>query len=89
MWNLKCEFISVITGATIRVTKSLRKTLEAIPGKHLKYSSQNTGILGTTRVKQKVLQSETWSLGGGDQRWFKRSNRAKRSVTRQQTYYVI
>jgi hypothetical protein len=34
MWNLKGAIIPVITGATGIVTKSLRNTLEAIPGKH-------------------------------------------------------
>ena len=34
MWNLKCTIIPVITGATGIVTRSLRKNLEAVPGKH-------------------------------------------------------
>jgi hypothetical protein len=34
MWNLKCTIISVIIGATGIVTRSLRKNLEAVPGKH-------------------------------------------------------
>jgi hypothetical protein len=34
MWNLKCTLIPVINGATGIVTRSLRKNLEAIPGKH-------------------------------------------------------
>jgi hypothetical protein len=34
MWNLKRKIIPVTTGATGIVTKSLRKSLEAIPGKH-------------------------------------------------------
>jgi hypothetical protein len=34
MWNLKCTIIPVITGATGIVKRSLRKNLEAIPGKH-------------------------------------------------------
>jgi hypothetical protein len=55
MWNLKYEFISVIIGANIIVTKGLRKTLEAIPGKYSIDSPQNTAILETTRVKRKVL----------------------------------
>jgi hypothetical protein len=36
---------------------------------------------GTSHIIRKVLQSETWSLGGGGQRWFKRSTRKKRPVT--------
>ena len=34
MWNLKCTFIPVIIGATGIVTRSLKKKLEAVPGKH-------------------------------------------------------
>jgi hypothetical protein len=34
MWNLKCTIIPVITAATGVVTKSLRKNLEAKPGKN-------------------------------------------------------
>jgi hypothetical protein len=34
MWNLKCKIIPVITGATVIVTRRLRKNLEAIPGNH-------------------------------------------------------
>jgi hypothetical protein len=34
MWNLKCTIIPVIIGATGIVTRSLRKNLEAVPGKH-------------------------------------------------------
>jgi len=33
-------------------------------------------------MTRKVLQSETWSLSGGDYRWFKRSTRKERPVTR-------
>jgi len=34
MWNLKYTIIPVITGATGMVTRSLRKNLEAVPGRH-------------------------------------------------------
>jgi hypothetical protein len=34
MWNLKCTIIPVIIGATGIVRRSLRKNLEAVPGKH-------------------------------------------------------
>jgi len=37
-WNLKCTIIPIITGATGIVTRSLRKNLEAVPGKHSIYS---------------------------------------------------
>jgi hypothetical protein len=59
MWNLKCTIIPVKTGATGIVTKSLRKNLEAIPGKHSIDSLQQTVVLGTSHIIQKVLQCET------------------------------
>ena len=34
MWNLKCTIIPIIIGATGIVTRSLRKNMEAVPGKH-------------------------------------------------------
>ena len=34
MWNLKCTIVPVIIGATGIVTRSLRKNLETVPGKH-------------------------------------------------------
>ena len=34
MWNLKYTIIPVINGATGIATRSLRKNLETIPGKH-------------------------------------------------------
>jgi hypothetical protein len=59
MWNIKCMIIKVIIGATGIVTKSLRKNLESIPGKHSMYSLQNTAILGTSHVIREVQQCET------------------------------
>jgi hypothetical protein len=59
MWNLKGTIIPVIIGATGIVTKSLRKNLEAIPGKHSMDSIQKTAILGTSHIIRKVLQCET------------------------------
>ena len=69
-------------GATGRATRSLRKNLEAVPGKHSIDSLQKTAILGTSHKIRKVLQCEAWSLSGGNHRWFKRSTRKKRPVTR-------
>ena len=80
MWNLKCTNIPVITGATGIITRSLRKNLEAVPGKHSIDSLQKTAILGTSHIIWRVLQCETGSLSGGDHRWF-RSARKKSSVT--------
>jgi len=59
MWNLKCTIIPVITGATGIVTRSLRKNLGAVPGKHSIDSLQKTTILGTSHIIRKVLQCET------------------------------
>ena len=58
MWNLKCTIIAVIIGATGIVTRSLRKHLETIPGKHSIDSLQKTAILGTSHIIRKVLQCE-------------------------------
>jgi len=58
MWNLKCTIIPIIIGATGVVTRSLRKNLEAVPGKHSIDSLQRTAILGTSHIIRKVLQCE-------------------------------
>jgi len=58
MWNLKCTIVPVITGVTGIVTRSLRKNLEAVPGKHSIDSPQKTAILGTLHIVRKVLQCE-------------------------------
>jgi hypothetical protein len=57
-WNLKCKIIPVIIGATGIITRSLRKNLEAITGKHSIDSLQKTAILGTSHIIRKVLQCE-------------------------------
>jgi hypothetical protein len=58
MWNLKCKIIPVIIGATGIVTRSLRKHLEAVPGKRSIDSVQKTAVLGTAHIMRKVLQCE-------------------------------
>jgi hypothetical protein len=58
MWNLKCMIIPVIIGATGVVTRSLRKNLEAVPGKHSIDSLQKTDVLGTAHIIRKALQCE-------------------------------
>ena len=58
MWNLKCTIVPVIIGATGIVTRSLRKHLETVPGKHSIDSLQKTAILGTSHIIRKVLQCE-------------------------------
>jgi hypothetical protein len=58
MWNLKCTIIPVIIRATEIVTRSLRKILEDIPGKHSIDSIQKTAIIGTSHIIRKELQCE-------------------------------
>jgi hypothetical protein len=50
--------LPVISGATGIVTRSLKKNLEAVPGKHSTYSLQKTAVLGTSHIIRKVLQCE-------------------------------
>ena len=42
MWNLKCTIVPVIIGDTGIVTRSLKKNLETVPGKHSIDSLQNS-----------------------------------------------
>jgi len=58
MWNLKCMIVPVIIGATGMATRSLRKNLEAVLGKHSIDSQENTVILGTSHIIRKVLQCD-------------------------------
>jgi len=55
MWNVKTKVIPVITGATGTVSKSFRKYVSNIPGKHEAKELQKTAILGTAHVLRKVL----------------------------------
>ena len=50
--------VPVTTGATGIVTRSLKKNLETIPGKHSIDSLQKTATLGTSHTIRKVLQCE-------------------------------
>ena len=58
MWNLKCTIVPVIIGATGIVTRSVKKNLETVPGKHSIDSLQKTAVLGTSHIIRKVLQCE-------------------------------
>ena len=51
-WNLICTNIPIKIGATGIVTRSLRKNLEAVPGKNSIDSIKKTAILGTSRIMQ-------------------------------------
>jgi len=55
MWNVKTKVIPVITGATGTVSKSLRKYVNNIPGKHEVKELQKIAILGNAHIFQKVL----------------------------------
>jgi len=57
MWNVKTKVIPVIIGAngTTSISKSFRKYVSNIPGKHEVKELQKTAILGTTHILRKVL----------------------------------
>jgi hypothetical protein len=55
MWNVKTKVTPVIIGATGTISKSLRKYLSSIPGKHDIKELQKTAILGTAHILRKVL----------------------------------
>ena len=48
----------IIIVIIIIVTRSLRKNMEAVPGKHSIDSLQKTTLLGTSHIIRKVLQCE-------------------------------
>ena len=47
MWNVKTKVIPVIIGATGTISKSFRKYVSNVPGKHEVKELQKTAILGT------------------------------------------
>jgi len=55
MWNVKTKVIPVIIGATGTISKSFRKYVSNIPGKHEVKELQKTAILGTVHIFRKVL----------------------------------
>ena len=55
MWNVKTKVIPVIIGATGTISKSFRKYVSNIPGKHEVKEQQKTAILGTAHILRKVL----------------------------------
>jgi len=55
MWNVKAKLIPVIIGVTGTVSKSFRKYVSNIPGKHEVKELQKTVILGTAHILRKVL----------------------------------
>jgi len=55
MWNVKTKAIPVIIGVTGAVSKSFRKYVSNIPGKHEFKELQKTAIMGTAHILRKVL----------------------------------
>ena len=55
MWNVKTKVIPVIIGATGTISKSFRKYVSNIPGKHEVKEVQKTAILDTAHILRKVL----------------------------------
>jgi hypothetical protein len=52
MWNVKTKVMPVVTGATGTVSKSFRKYLNSIPGKHEVKEIQKTAIMGTAQTSE-------------------------------------
>jgi hypothetical protein len=55
MWNVRTKVMPVIIGVTGTISKSFRKYLSSIPGKHDIKELQKTAILGTAHTLRKVL----------------------------------
>jgi hypothetical protein len=55
MWKVKTRAIPVTIGATGTISKSFRKYVSTIPGKHEVKELQKTYILGIAHILRKVL----------------------------------
>jgi hypothetical protein len=55
MWNVKTKVTPVTIGATETISKSFRKYLSSVPGKHDIKELQKTAVLGTARTLREVL----------------------------------
>ena len=55
MWNVKTTVIPVIIGVTGTISKSFRKYVSNIPGKHEAKELHKTATLGTAYILRKVL----------------------------------
>jgi hypothetical protein len=55
MWNVKTKVTPVIIGATGTISKSFRKYLSSITGKHDIKELQKTAVLGTAHILREVL----------------------------------
>jgi hypothetical protein len=55
MWNVKTRVAPVTIGATGNISKSFRKYLSSVPGKHGIKELQKTAVLGTAHTLREVL----------------------------------
>jgi hypothetical protein len=55
MWNVKTKVLPVILGANGTISKTFRKYVSNIPGKHEVKEPQKTAMLGTAHILRKVL----------------------------------
>jgi len=55
MYNVRTKVIPVIMGAAGTISKTFRKYVSNIPGKHEVKEVQKTAILGTAHILRKVL----------------------------------
>jgi hypothetical protein len=55
MWNIKTKVAPVIIGATGTISKSFRKYLSSVPGKHDIKELQKAAILDTAHTLREVL----------------------------------
>jgi hypothetical protein len=55
MWNVKTKVSAIIIGVIGTISKSFRKYLSSIPGKHDIKELQKTAILGKAHILRKVL----------------------------------
>jgi len=58
MWNVKTKVIPVIIGATGTISKSFRKYVSYISGKHEVKKLQKTVILSSAHILRKVLMQK-------------------------------
>jgi len=58
MWNVKTKVIPVIIGATGTVSKSFRKYVSNVPGKHEVKKLQKTAIWGTAHIIRTLLMQK-------------------------------
>jgi len=55
MWNVQAKVIPVIIGVTGTISKSFRKYLSNVPGKHEIRGIQKTAMFCTAHILRKVL----------------------------------